>query len=88
MQRRILQKKVNGICSELFAECIALAHYNLVNNREDADNVMFNILAMHEDFVSRISHVEPGSVKLFFSKFHDDLRARVDEITTQLQNLL
>lgn len=88
MKRRILKKKVNHLCSELFAECIALSQYNLVANRKDADNVMTSILNMHVDLVARISHVQPGNVKNFFKKLRLDSRTRTEEIITQMQNLL
>ena len=62
-KRRTLKKNINYICSELFAECVALTHYKVDIKQEDVDNVMTRILLMHDEFVSRISHTEPGNVK-------------------------
>ena len=53
-KRRTLKKNINYICSELFAECVALTHYKVDIKQEDVDNVMTRILLMHDEFVSRI----------------------------------
>ena len=57
-KRRTLKKNINYICSELFAECVALTHYKVDIKQEDVDNVMTRILLMHDEFVSRISHTD------------------------------
>ena len=40
--------------------------------QEDVDNVMVRILLMHDEFVSRISHTEPGNAKGFYKKLRMD----------------
>ena len=39
------------------------------------------------DFVSRISHTEPGNVKGFYKKFHVDFNAKVNEIIDAIAKL-
>ena len=81
-KRRTLKKNINYICSELFAECVALTHY-----KEDVDNVMTRILLMHDEFVSRISHTEPGNVKGFYKKLRMDFNAQVSDIVSTISQL-
>lgn len=85
--RRTLKKNINSICSELFYECIALSHYNLDVKREDIDNLMTRILVMQDEFISRISHTEPGNVKLFYKKLKEDFSAQVSDIVDSLGSL-
>lgn len=87
MKRRELKKCVNNLCGELFAECIALHHYEKVD-KAAVSNVMESILMMQADIVSRISHVEPGACKLFFAKLRDDLASRTNEIIDDIQALV
>lgn len=87
MKRRELKKCVNNLCGELFAECIALYHYEKVD-KAAVSNVMESILMMQADIISRISHVEPGSCKLFFAKLRDDLTCRTNEIIDDIQALV
>lgn len=87
MKRRELKKCVNYLCGELFAECIALYHYEKVDKAAVSD-VMESILMMQADIVSRISHVEPGAGKLFFKKLRDDLTGRTEEIIDDIRALV
>jgi hypothetical protein len=87
MKRKDLKKHINYLCSELLAECIASAQYGKKDNKQDIENVMLSILKMQDDWVCRLSHVEPGSTKLFFKKLKEDMQKRTDEIVEQIQNL-
>ena len=87
MKRRELKKSINFICSELLAECVALLHYQKPQKREDVDNIMLSILLMQGDMICKLSHVEPGSSKLFFKKMKEDLQTRTEEIIEQIKAL-
>ena len=85
--RKELKKTINYICSELFAECVALVHYNLGIKQEDIDNIMSRILYMNDEFISRISHTEPGNVKKFYKKLKEDFNAQTDDIINSISQL-
>lgn len=85
-KRKTLKKNINYICSELFAECVALTHYVDIK-QEDVDNVMVRILLMHDEFVSRISHTEPENVKGFYKKLRMDFNAQVSDIISTISQL-
>ena len=87
MKRKDLKKHINYLCGELLAECIAAAQYSKKANKQDIENVMLSILGMQNDWICRLSHVEPGSTRLFFKKLRDDMQKRTDEIIDQIQNL-
>lgn len=85
--KRQLKKRVNSICGDLFAECIACVLYAKVD-RENADAVMVDILNIQDDILCRISHVEPGlSAKKFFKKLNDDFQSAIESIVTQIEGL-
>jgi len=46
-----------------------------------------NILQMQNEMLMRLSHVEPGSTKLFFKKMKDDIASRTEEIVAQIKEL-
>ena len=87
MKRREIKKDINSLCGDLFAECIALLQYEKKLDTKDVENVMLTILEMQNDMVSRLSHVEPGSTKLFFKKMRQDLIARTEDIVEQIKAL-
>lgn len=87
MKRKDLKKHINYLCGELLAECIAAASYTTKDNKQDVENVMFSIVDMQNDWICRLSHIEPGSTKLFFKKLREEMQRRTDEIVEQINEL-
>lgn len=86
MNRRDLKRSVHHVCSELFAECIAVALYK--NQATNADELLNSIVTLHDDFVKRISHVEPGmKPKKYFDVLWTDFEQRVTEVIDQINAL-
>ena len=85
--RKELKKNVNYIAGELFTECLVNSLYVPGTDKKRADSVMAEILKMQDEFISRISHTEPGNVKGFYKKFRLDFNAKVDEIIEAIGNL-
>ena len=86
-KRRELKKNVNYIAGELFSECLINSKFIPGTDKKKADELMNEILLMQTDFVSRISHTEPGNVKGFYKKFHVDFNAKVNEIIDAIAKL-
>lgn len=87
-KRRDLKRTINEACYDLFAECIAVAVYNNRDCDGDAGAVLALILSVNDDFLSRVSHKEPGlSGKEYYGKVASDFAKQVDEITSQIEAL-
>ena len=78
--RKELKKNINYIAGELFTECLVNSLYVPGTDKQKADELMAEILKMQDEFISRISHTEPGNVKGFYKKLRADFNAKVDEI--------
>ena len=85
--RKALKKKVNYIAGELFTECLVHKLYLPGIDPQKADALMGDILHMQDEFLSRISHTEPGNVKGFYKKFKADFNAKVDEVIERMGQL-
>ncbi|NDV65936.1 hypothetical protein [Bacteroides sp. 224] len=85
--RRQLKKNVNYIIGELFAECLIKSMNTPETNKEKADKVLTDILMVQDDFISRISHTEPGNVKGFYKKFREDFNTKVNGIIEAIEDL-
>lgn len=81
--RRLLKKNVNYIIGELFTECLV----NGVSDKVKTDEILTQILLVQDEFVSRISHTEPGNVKVFYKKFRSDFNTKVNEIIDAITQL-
>ena len=85
--RRELKKTVNYISGELFSECLINSMFVPGTDKAKADQLMAEILKMQDEFISRISHTEPGNVKGFYKKFRSDFNAKVNEIIDVIAKL-
>ena len=85
--RRELKKNVNYIAGELFTECLVNSMLIPGVDKAKTDEVMAEILKMQDEFVTRISHTEPGNVKGFYRKFQADFNAKVNEIIEAIGQL-
>ena len=72
--RKDLKKQINNICGELFADCVALKMCEQGND-EQLNEVMLEIWDLRREYVSRISHTEKLSERVFYK----ELRAEFSE---------
>lgn len=86
-KRRELKKKVNYIASELFMECLVNKLYVPGTDPDKADKLLGKILDMQNDYLSRISHTEPGNAKNYYKKLQADFDTKVQEIIEALGKL-
>ena len=85
--KKDIKQTINDVCRDLFAECIAASLYNNVKNEESV-NILSCIIALRNDFVCRISHLEPGiPPKKYFTILINEFEERVNEIVDQISNL-
>ena len=86
--KRTLKKSINFICRELFAECLAISLYNGEKAKENAEAILSSILFIHNDYVNRISHPEPGmKQKAYFKNLIESFNKHTDEIIDQIANI-
>lgn len=84
--KRILKRKINYVCSELFSEVVA-ASYSIKADDENVKALLSSILVIHNDYIRRVSHVEPGmSATEFFKDLITKFNKQVSEIIDQISN--
>lgn len=86
--RKTLKQSVKDICTELFAEGVAASLYGTGKNQENTESTLYSIIKLEDDFVCRISHIEPGmKPKVYFRNLIEEFNARVCETIDQISNL-
>ena len=80
--KRILKRKINYVCSELFSEVVA-ASYSIKADDENVKALLTSILVIHNDYIRRVSHVEPGmsASEFFITKFNKQVSEIIDQIS-------
>ncbi|MCD8261665.1 MAG: hypothetical protein LUD15_09405 [Bacteroides sp.] len=85
--RKQLKKDINYIIGDLFTDCLIQNLYVPETDKEKAVEVMSRILKVQQEYVSRISHPEPGNVKNFYKKLREDFTHEVGEIINEIAKL-
>ena len=86
--KRDLKRTINYITSELFAETVAASLYNGKPTQEDVDGILSAIVMINGDYISRVSHPEPGITKgEYYKKLTADFNKQGSEIIDQISNL-
>ncbi|SHL16317.1 hypothetical protein [Xylanibacter ruminicola] len=85
MNKRSLKKAINAVSDQLFANAVAVSLYGNNRNAENDEALINSILTMREDFVSRISHPEPGMKKqAYYKDLRDKFISQAQEIADQI----
>jgi hypothetical protein len=67
---------------------VAASLYGNDPNRDNADALLQSIIRLQSDYISRISHVEPGIMpKKYFKILRISFTKEADEIIDQINNL-
>ncbi|MBR1409897.1 MAG: hypothetical protein IJ580_02195 [Prevotella sp.] len=85
MNKRTLKKTINAICDEMFANAVAISLYGNNRNAENDEVLIESIIKMRENFVSRISHPEPGMKKQeYYKNVREEFIKQAQEIADQI----
>ncbi len=86
--KRQLKRTINYITSELFAEAMAAVIYSGKDNKDEGDNVLASIILMRDDFISRVSHPEPGmAASKYYGVLVKDFNNAMAETVDNISNL-
>jgi hypothetical protein len=86
--KRKMKKSINLICEELFAEGIAVTLYSNGKNRPNGEALLFSILKLQHNAISRVSHPEPGMpAKRYYRDLWEKFTNDASEIIDQINNM-
>jgi len=86
--KRTLKHAINLICEELFSEAVAASLYGNERHQDNAEALLFSIIKLQNEYISRVSHVEPGlKAKFYFKDLREKFNAEVGDIIDQINNL-
>lgn len=88
MNRKELKKTINSICSDMFAECVAMSLYHGNTHEANTEALLSSILATRDDYISRISHPEPGMApKAYYDHLANSFAEQISEIMDHITNM-
>ena len=86
--KRTLKHAINLIGDELFAEAVAASLYGNAPQKENSEALLYSIIRMKDDYIRRISHIEPGmKADAYFKTLRENFSKEADEIIDHINNL-
>ena len=87
-KRKELKKVVDNICTDLTAEVVAVSLYESKPAAENVIAIINTIMKMRNEYIRRISHVEPGiPAKVYFKNLIENFNNDTIEVIDQISNL-
>ena len=83
--RRSLKKTVNYITELAAGLCLVESANANAEKREAYSEVFLQIINLRNDIISRISHTEPGNVKGFYKRLHEDLDKEIKIVADEME---
>lgn len=85
--RRNLKKSVKYIINDLYMESMICSLCSSEENIAEAEKMIHRVMKLQKEYISRISHTEPGNVKGFYKKFKEDFSKEISDIIGELSKL-
>lgn len=83
--RKQLKKSIKMITSDLFADCVALSMCQQ-GDQKKLEELMAEVVALHSEYVSRISHTERGSERVYYRKLKTEFTEKVNDLSQRIIN--
>lgn len=81
--RRKLKKGIKQITGDLFADCVALSMCQQAD-QETLESLMKEVIALHTEYVSRVSHTEKKSEHMFYQKLKKEFTEKVNALSERI----
>ena len=86
--KKNLKRTINNICNDVLSECVAASLYGGNTDPSNVEALITSIIITRNDFVSRISHPEPGmKAKEYYDHLATDFSKQMGEILDQINSL-
>ncbi len=86
-KRRDLKKQIHGIMDELCSACLVKSLNVPDTEIKKSIELISDMQDCRKEFISRISHTEPGNVKGFYKKLRDDFKVKVQDFVDTICEL-
>ncbi|MCQ2057727.1 MAG: hypothetical protein MJY75_05905 [Bacteroidaceae bacterium] len=85
--RRNLKKDVSYVIGDVFTECLIYKELVPGTDKAAADDLMVDLLKMDTEFITRISHTQPGEAKQYYRTYYRDFNEALQKVVAKLNSL-
>jgi len=85
--RRQLKRDISYVIGDIFTECLIYKELVPGTNQKEAEKLIVDLLRIDNEFITRISHTEPGKAKEYYRALVKDFQAEITKVIDKLTKL-
>ena len=85
--RRDLKRDISYVIGDIFTECLIYKELVPDTNQKEAEKLIVDLLRIDNEFITRISHTEPGNAKGYYRALVKDFQAQITQVIDKLTKL-
>ena len=84
--RRDLKRDISYVIGDIFTECLIYKELVPGTDKDAAEKLIVDLLRIDNEFITRISHTEPGKAKEYYRALIKDFQKQISEVLDKLTN--
>jgi len=85
--RRDLKRDISYVIGDIFTECLIYKELVPGTNQKEAEKLIVDLLRIDNEFITRISHTEPGKAKEYYRALVKDFQSEISKVIDKLTKL-
>lgn len=85
--RRDLKRDISYVIGDIFTECLIYKELVPGTDKDAAEKLIVDLLRIDNEFITRISHTEPGKAKDYYRALIKDFQKEISEVIDKLTKL-
>ena len=85
--RRELKRDISYVIGDIFTECLIYKELVPGTDKEEAEKLIVDLLRIDNEFITRISHTEPGKAKEYYRALIMDFQSQISDVLDKLTKL-
>ena len=85
--RRDLKRDISYVIGDIFTECLIYKELVPGTDKSAAEKLIVDLLRIDNEFITRISHTEPGKAKEYYRALIKDFQKQISEVLDKLTKL-
>ena len=85
--RRDLKRDISYVIGDIFTECLIYKELVPGTDKSAAEKLIVDLLRIDNEFITLISHTEPGKAKEYYRALIKDFQKQISEVLDKLTKL-
>ena len=85
--RRDLKRDISYVIGDIFTECLIYKELVPGTNQNEAEKLIVDLLRIDNEFITRISHTEPGNAKGYYRALVKEFQTEITKVIDKLTKL-